>query len=125
VALRSKRLFGFAPQLPDFQSTASRGVAFSLQERTLVSVVRFIFNTATMTRPLCVAVLSACLTTHILAQSPTPAASPAQTPADYDLRWDVKIPMRDNVELNATLYLPKTWFIPEDAGDLYAHALHF
>ena len=34
------------------------------------------------------------------------AQSPA--PADYDLRWGVKIPMRDNVELNATLYLPKT-----------------
>jgi hypothetical protein len=32
----------------------------------------------------------------------------AQPPADYDLRWGVKIPMRDKVELNATLYLPKT-----------------
>jgi hypothetical protein len=42
------------------------------------------------------------LTTSISAQSP------AQSPADYDLRWGVKIPMRDNVELNATLYLPKT-----------------
>src|SRR5437588_6167674 len=41
------------------------------------------------------------------AQSPTPAPSPSQPPADYDLRWGVKIPMRDNVELNATLYLPK------------------
>ncbi|HEY2144212.1 MAG TPA: CocE/NonD family hydrolase, partial [Candidatus Udaeobacter sp.] len=29
-------------------------------------------------------------------------------PADYDLRWGVKIPMRDNVELNATLYLPQS-----------------
>src|SRR5438552_6165149 len=37
------------------------------------------------------------------AQSPTPAPPPA----DYDLRWGVKIPMRDKVELNATLYLPK------------------
>ena len=46
--------------------------------------------------------------TNIIAQSPTPAASPAQPPADYDLRWGVKIPMRDKVELNATLYLPKT-----------------
>jgi predicted acyl esterase len=27
---------------------------------------------------------------------------------DYDLRWGVKIPMRDRMELNATLYLPKT-----------------
>jgi putative CocE/NonD family hydrolase len=42
------------------------------------------------------------------AQSPTPAPSPAQPPADYELRWGVKIPMRDRVELNATLYLPKT-----------------
>jgi predicted acyl esterase len=35
-------------------------------------------------------------------------AIPARPPADYDLRWGVKIPMRDKVELNATLYLPKT-----------------
>jgi uncharacterized protein len=42
------------------------------------------------------------------AQSPTPAPSRSPPPADYDLRWGVKIPMRDNVELNATLYLPKT-----------------
>ena len=45
-------------------------------------------------------------------QTPPPAASPSppptQPPADYDLRWGVKIPMRDKVELNATLYLPKT-----------------
>ncbi len=45
---------------------------------------------------------------RIIAQSPTPAPSPAKPPADYDLRWGVKIPMRDKVELNATLYLPKT-----------------
>ncbi|MGA7275153.1 MAG: hypothetical protein WBX14_09945, partial [Candidatus Udaeobacter sp.] len=31
------------------------------------------------------------------AQSPSPAPSPAKPPADYDLRWGVKIPMRDNV----------------------------
>ena len=46
------------------------------------------------------------------AQTPPPAGSPSpsptQPPADYDLRWRVKIPMRDKVELNATLYLPKT-----------------
>ena len=42
------------------------------------------------------------------AQSPIPTPSPSQPPAGYDLRWGVKIPMRDNVELNATLYLPKT-----------------
>jgi uncharacterized protein len=38
--------------------------------------------------------------------SPSPKASPSQ--ADYEFRWGVKIPMRDKVELNATLYLPKT-----------------
>src|SRR5437764_3988192 len=44
--------------------------------------------------------------------SPTPEPvakpSPSVPPADYDLRWAVKIPMRDKVELNATLYLPKS-----------------
>lgn len=38
---------------------------------------------------------------------PTPQPSPSVA-ADYDLRWGVKIPMRDKVELNATLYLPKS-----------------
>jgi uncharacterized protein len=42
------------------------------------------------------------------AVSSSPAPSPAQPPADYNLRWGVKIPLRDKVELNATLYLPKT-----------------
>jgi putative CocE/NonD family hydrolase len=45
---------------------------------------------------------------NIDAQSPTLAPSPAQPPVDYDLRWGVKVPMRDKIELNATLYLPKT-----------------
>ena len=43
--------------------------------------------------------------------SPEPKleASPAPPPpTDYDIRWGVKIPMRDKVELNATLYFPKT-----------------
>ena len=44
--------------------------------------------------------------------SPTPAPvakpSPSAPPADYNFRWGVKIPMRDKVELNATLYLPKS-----------------
>src|SRR5882757_4712967 len=44
--------------------------------------------------------------------SPTPEPvakpSPSAPPVDYDLRWAVKIPMRDGVELNATLYLPKS-----------------
>jgi len=41
------------------------------------------------------------------APSPSPKESPPAT-ADYDLRWGVKIRMRDKVELNATLYLPRT-----------------
>ena len=43
--------------------------------------------------------------------SPEPKAEATATPApatDYDIRWGVKIPLRDKVELNATLYLPKT-----------------
>jgi putative CocE/NonD family hydrolase len=44
----------------------------------------------------------------LCAQTPAPSPSPsrAQPPADYNLRWGVKIPLRDGVELNATLYLP-------------------
>src|SRR5215831_8923975 len=61
-----------------------------------------------MKRRLGVGVLYALFATNIIAQSPTPMPSPTQPPADYDLRWGVKIPMRDKVELNATLYLPKT-----------------
>jgi uncharacterized protein len=41
---------------------------------------------------------------------PEPVPSPKESPppaGDYDLRWAVKIPMRDKVELNGTLYLPK------------------
>src|SRR5688572_7424302 len=48
--------------------------------------------------------------------TPTPSPSPKEPPppaADYELRWAVKIPMRDKVELNATIYLPKT---PEGAA---------
>src|ERR1700732_994537 len=58
--------------------------------------------------------LTLCLTAglRVLAQTPPPEPSPSpkESPpasADYDLRWAVKIPMRDKVELNATLYLPK------------------
>jgi len=43
--------------------------------------------------------------------SPEPKAEATATPpaaTDYDIRWGVKIPMRDKVELNATLYFPKT-----------------
>src|SRR5437870_11554015 len=52
--------------------------------------------------------LDTAIVTNIIAQSPTPAPSPAKPPTDYDLQWGVKIPMRDKIELNATLYLPKT-----------------
>src|SRR5437773_1509904 len=49
---------------------------------------------------------------NIAAQTPPPVPppSPKESPpatADYDLRWAVKIPIPDKVELNATLYLPK------------------
>ncbi|HET9800455.1 MAG TPA: CocE/NonD family hydrolase [Chthoniobacterales bacterium] len=43
--------------------------------------------------------------------SPEPKAEASPTPVpstDYDVRWGVKIPLRDKVELNATIYLPKT-----------------
>jgi len=43
--------------------------------------------------------------------SPEPKAETTPTPApatDYDIRWGAKIPLRDKVELNATLYFPKT-----------------
>src|SRR2546423_10165815 len=47
------------------------------------------------------------------AKGPSPEvkseASPSPSPVtDYDIKWGVKIPMRDKVELNATLYFPKT-----------------
>src|SRR6266704_1203115 len=43
--------------------------------------------------------------------SPEPKAETSPTPppaTDYDIRWGVKIPLRDEIELNATLYFPKT-----------------
>ena len=42
---------------------------------------------------------------------PEPKAEATATPpaaTDYDIRWGVKISLRDKVELNATLYFPKT-----------------
>jgi uncharacterized protein len=42
------------------------------------------------------------------AQTPSPSPRPSPSQADYEFRWGVKIPTRDKVELNATLYLPKT-----------------
>jgi hypothetical protein len=57
----------------------------------------------------CLFLATASLTTGTLrAQNSSPSPKPATAKADYDLRWGVKIPMRDGVELNATLYLPKT-----------------
>ena len=56
--------------------------------------------------------LSFSASTFAQASSPAPSPEPSAKPsppasADYELRWSVKIPMRDKVELNATLYLPK------------------
>jgi uncharacterized protein len=51
-----------------------------------------------------------CFPFGAFAQTPPPAPSPSakeSPPPNYDLRWGVKIPLRDKVELNATLYLPK------------------
>src|SRR5438477_1977064 len=50
--------------------------------------------------------------TFAQASSPVPSPEPSAKPspsasADYELHWGVKIPMRDKIELNATLYLPK------------------
>src|ERR1044071_5301899 len=47
-------------------------------------------------------------TADVIGQTSTATPSPSPPEGDYDLRWGVKIPMRDKVELNATLYLPKT-----------------
>ena len=53
-------------------------------------------------------VLAAQLPAETPVPAPAPAAKESPPPAtDYDLRWGVKIPLRDKVELNATLYLPK------------------
>jgi predicted acyl esterase len=67
-------------------------------------------------RPLAALLVTFCLVLFaplaIAQTSPTPEPvakpSPSAPPTDYDLRWAVKIPMRDKVELNATLYLPKS-----------------
>ncbi|MEP7016206.1 MAG: CocE/NonD family hydrolase [Verrucomicrobiota bacterium] len=60
---------------------------------------------------LSILVSASCLTlaARLLAQTPSAASpSPSQPPTDYDLRWGVKIPLRDKVELNATIYSPKS-----------------
>jgi uncharacterized protein len=67
------------------------------------------------TPPLACTVLLALVTTCAMrmlsAQTPPPEPSPKESPpasADYRLRWGIKIPMRDKIELNATLYLPRS-----------------
>jgi len=39
--------------------------------------------------------------------APVPAVLPAQSAAGIDIRFSVKIPVRDGIKLNATLYLPR------------------
>jgi putative CocE/NonD family hydrolase len=69
-------------------------------------------RTISMVKPAVIAV-QFFLIANVLGETPPPAPvpSPKESPTmagDYDLRWAVKIPMRDKVELNATLYLPRT-----------------
>src|SRR5947199_7320205 len=91
-----------------FCSVSRKARRFLLHERTLVSIAAVRLNSREMKPSIRALALCIGFTTNILAQSPTPAPSPLQPPADYDLHWGVKILMRDKIELNATLYLPKT-----------------
>src|SRR6267143_436932 len=91
-----------------FGSARASSRRFLAGERTLVSVRALRFNCRDMKQSILVVALYTALVTNIIAQSPTPAPSPAKPPTDYDLQWGVKIPMRDKIQLNATLYLPKT-----------------
>lgn len=45
----------------------------------------------------------------LLILSTATAADVGKEPIDVDYQWGVKIPMRDGVELNATVYRPKDW----------------
>ena len=49
----------------------------------------------------------------LLLLAPAAIAAPPHPGTNYDVRWGVKLPMRDKVELNATLYLPR---VPEGTG---------
>src|SRR5207247_6351124 len=89
-------------------SVSRKARQFLLHERTLVSIAAVRLNSREMKPSIRALALCIGFTTNRLAQSATPALSPLQPPAEYDLHWGVKILMRDKVELNATLYLPKT-----------------
>src|SRR5438094_5155234 len=70
---------------------------------------RFLVVLVLMTMPIFGSVIAE--TNPSKGPSPEPKAETSPTPppaTDYDIRWGVKIPLRDKVELNATLYLPKT-----------------
>ena len=43
-----------------------------------------------------------------LTEPTSPSTKPTEIPKNIDFNWGVKIPMRDGVNLNATLYKPKT-----------------
>jgi putative CocE/NonD family hydrolase len=102
---------GAAFASPRAMSNARLRLAFALRfqfdhARSIMKFLRFV---------LLAPVFSAALTFVSVCQaqtSPTPEPvakpSPSPAPTDYDLRWAAKIPMRDRVELNATLYLPKS-----------------
>lgn len=112
IALR-KHFVRSSPKAPvsfreSFGSSHPCSRRFLVAERTLVYVRALRFNCRDMKQSILVAALCTGLVTNIIAQSPKPAPSPAKPPTDYDLQWGVKIPMRDKIELNATLYLPKT-----------------
>jgi uncharacterized protein len=67
-------------------------------------------KTPPLARAVLLALVITCAAWTSSAQTPPPAPSPKESPpgsANYDLSRGIKIPMRDKVELNATLYLPK------------------
>jgi len=60
-----------------------------------------------MQKPACVTIFAACSAVLLSLIALCPAASHAEdAPTDYQLAMHVKIPMRDGVHLNATLYKP-------------------
>ncbi len=76
------------------------------------------------------AVILLCVSS-LFAQEPT---KPADAPKDVDITWGVKIPMRDGVQLNATIYQPHAQkeklpvaftFTPYIADSYHARAWYF